>query len=181
MRLFVAVDLPPEAVDLVEGLVRPELSSLRWTTPEQWHVTLRFLGEIPASELDGSRGLLAALGTVPEALTAAGVGRVEAAMGPASAWFPGRQVLQVPVDGLDQLAGAVALVTQAWGEPEQGFRGHLTLARTRARARAPASLAGVALASSWVVPDLVLYSSSLGPGGSHYSALHRVTLPGADA
>ncbi len=178
MRLFVAVDLPPEVVDLVAGLIRPELSSMRWTTPEQWHVTVRFFGEVSSSELEGSDGLLAALGTVPDALKAAGVDRVEAAMGPAAAWFPGRQVLQVPVDGLDELAAAVAMATEAWGEPEQGFRGHLTLARVRARAKGPASLAGVALVSSWVVPELVLYSSALGPGGSRYTALHRVTLPG---
>jgi len=178
MRLFVAVDLPPEVVDLVAGLIRPELSSLRWTTPEQWHVTVRFLGEVSASELEGSDGLLAAVATVPDALKAAGVERVEAAMGPAAAWFPGRQVLQVPVEGLDQVAAAVAMTTEAWGSPEQGFRGHLTLARVRARAKGPPSLAGVALVASWVVPELVLYSSSLGPGGSRYTALHRVALPG---
>lgn len=177
MRLFAAVDLPPEAVDLVTALVRPELPSIRWTTPEQWHITVRFFGEIPGPELDGSAGLLAALDAVPEALKGGGVDRVEAAMGPASAWFPGRQVLQVPVDGLDRLAKTVALVTGAWGSPEQGFRGHFTLARVRARARAPASLAGVSLVSSWSVPELVLYSSTLGPGGSRYRAIHRVALP----
>jgi 2'-5' RNA ligase len=180
VRLFVAVDLPAEVVGHLSGLARPELASLRWTTPEQWHVTVRFLGEVPASDLEGAAGLVAALDTVPDALAAAGVGRVEASLGPASAWFPGRQVLQVPVAGLDELAGAVALVTGAWGDEERGFRGHLTLARARARLRGPASLAGVAVAASWVVAELVLYSSSLGPGGPRYTVLHRVALPGAD-
>lgn len=49
MRLFVAVWPPPGAVDeLGRALVdvRAAVPQLRWTIPEQWHVTLAFLGEV---------------------------------------------------------------------------------------------------------------------------------------
>ena len=35
---------PPEVVARLAALARPTVEGVRWTTPEQWHVTLRFLG-----------------------------------------------------------------------------------------------------------------------------------------
>jgi 2'-5' RNA ligase len=43
-RLFVAVWPPAGVVETLQALERPDIPRLRWTTPEQWHVTLRFLG-----------------------------------------------------------------------------------------------------------------------------------------
>jgi len=172
VRLFVAVGLPESAAAALRALARPGLPGLRWTTPEQWHVTLRFLGEVP-----DPAPVAVALEEVPGALRDGGERRVEAVMGPASAWFPGRSVLQVPVAGLDALAAAVARATAPWGPaPEQPFSGHLTLARTRGRVRGPASLAGVAVAASWPVPAVELVSSTLGPGGSRYAVESLVAL-----
>lgn len=179
MRLFLAVDLPAEVVRDVTGLPRPEDRRVRWTTADQWHVTLRFLGELEPVVLEGPGGLVAALDGLPEASGLAGALPVQAAMGPASAWFPGRRVLQVPVDGLGVLARCVAETTARWGPPpDQPFRGHLTLARARARARGPAGLAGAAVEARWVVPEVVLYRSVAARGGHRYEALHRVALGG---
>ena len=46
VRLFVAVWPPESVVEMLLGLDRPEGPELRWTTEPQWHVTLRFLGEV---------------------------------------------------------------------------------------------------------------------------------------
>ena len=49
MRMFVAA-VPPDHVleDLEEFLaVRREAAAFRWTVPEQWHLTLAFLAEVP--------------------------------------------------------------------------------------------------------------------------------------
>jgi len=64
-------------------------------------------------------------------------------LGAATAWFRGRQILHVPVTGLDALARAVADATVAWGEGADDplFSGHLTLARVRRRQTGPANLA----------------------------------------
>lgn len=174
MRLFVAVD-PPEAVaELLRAVERPGLPTLRWTTETQWHVTLRFFGEVDEEELPG---LSAALDTVPDALSPGEDEDIEVVLGPVSAWFPGRRVLQVPVAGLEELAAAVADVTAAWGEPPEGhFRGHLTLARVKGRRPGPPNLAGHGLSATWPVEELVLYSSALGGTGSVYEAVHRVAL-----
>jgi 2'-5' RNA ligase len=174
VRLFVAVSPPERVLEAVRAVERPPVPALRWTTQEQWHVTLRFLGEVEAPE-----PVIEALGRVPEALAdATAPVDVRATLGPRSAWFDGRQVLQVPVTGLDALARAVAEATAAWGDPakDRPFRGHLTLARVRGRARGPAGVAGAPLAGAWRVDAFGLFTSVLGGGGSRYETLATVSL-----
>lgn len=178
MRLFVAVDVPEPVKALLADLPRPTVASVAWTGPAQWHVTLHFLGEVAPSRVEGPGGLVAALDAVPASL-AEGTGPLPVQLGPAVAWFPGRRVLQIPVHGLESLAAAVARVTANWSAsdpPGQRFRGHVTVARVRGQVRGPLSLAGARVSASWLVGEFVLYSSRLGPGGSRYDALHRVTL-----
>jgi 2'-5' RNA ligase len=52
--MFVAAVPPPEVLeDLEEFLaVRREAGAFRWTVPDQWHLTLAFLAEVPDRSLD---------------------------------------------------------------------------------------------------------------------------------
>lgn len=52
--MFVAAVPPPEALeDLEEFLaVRREAAGFRWAVPEQWHVTLAFLADVPERAYD---------------------------------------------------------------------------------------------------------------------------------
>lgn len=168
MRLFVAVWPPPtvvEAVAAVTSALRtaggPAVDQLRWTAPEQWHVTLRFLGR---ADLDAA---VAAFGTIePPA-------GVEAVLGPATGRF-GRRVLHVPVGGLEALAEAVVRATAGVGEPPEDrvFAGHLTLARARPRGGVDlSSMAGLPVEARWPVEELTLVSSVSGPGGARYGVV----------
>ena len=174
MRLFVAVSLPPDVTTLVSELPRPDLASLRWTTEDQWHITLRFLGEVesPASVAEVLRD-------VPPTLRREGTDDIEASLGAVTAWFRGRRILHVPVAGLDPLAGAVAGATASWGEgtgDDPPFSGHLTLARVRRGGTGPANLAGTPISAEWTVREILLMSSTLGPGGSRYAVVSTVPL-----
>jgi 2'-5' RNA ligase len=54
MRMFVAA-VPPVGVleDLEEFLsVRREAATFRWTVPDQWHITLAFLADVPERSYD---------------------------------------------------------------------------------------------------------------------------------
>jgi len=61
VRLFVAALPDKSTVDRLRGACggwpRPTVAGLRWTGPDQWHVTLRFLGSVDPGEaaaaLDG--------------------------------------------------------------------------------------------------------------------------------
>src|SRR5262245_34664121 len=104
-RLFVAVWPPPDVVDLLAALPRPKVRGVRWTTPHQWHVTLRFLGEADPE-------------TARAALTTLDADGCEAVLGPGASRL-GRGVLAVAVDGLAELAAAVAQATVGIGRPPE--------------------------------------------------------------
>ena len=125
-RLFVAVRPPAEVLERVAALDRLSLPGLRWTTPDQWHVTLRFLGQVDDADAV-VEALTAAVTTAPTA---------EAVLGPATGRFDQR-VLHVPVSGPAGLAGAVVGATAHLGRPaeDRPFAGHLTLARVAKGAR----------------------------------------------
>ena len=152
-------------LDVVSSLPRPDLPGVRWTRPEQWHVTLRFLGDADP-EVVASR-LAPALDRLPGGA---------ASMGPTCALL-GRTVLQVPVAGLEELAAVVGRVTADLGQPPRPgpFHGHLTLARGR---RPPdlRELVGRPASSSWPVSEVTLVSSATGRGGSRYEVVGRWAL-----
>jgi len=164
-RLFVAVWPPRDVVELLAGLPRPEVRGVRWTTPEQWHVTLRFLGE---ADPDAARAALATLDG----------NRCEAVLGPHVSRL-GRSVLVVAVDGLSDVAGAVARATAVIGRPPESrpFRGHLTLARLKDGARLRLR---VDLHARWPVRSVTLVQSRLRPGGAAYEILDEVRLRPVD-
>lgn len=102
---------------------------------------------------------------------------MEAALGPASAWFASSRVLQIPVTGVEALAGAVLEATSRWGRSQEpAFAGHVTLARFRGPGSQPTDLAGMPLRARFDVPEVVLYRSSPGPDGSIYQALFHVPV-----
>jgi RNA 2',3'-cyclic 3'-phosphodiesterase len=152
VRLFVAVDLPPPITQLLEALPRPRRPDLRWTTPAQWHITLRFLGEV-----DEVAEVVEAVGGIAGQFGDRGV---EARLGPATAWFPGRRVLQVPVAGLDEPASLVHELTARWGpDREPRYAGHVTLARVRGRGAGPAALAGAPVEGRFAVTHVTVFAS----------------------
>jgi 2'-5' RNA ligase len=162
-RLFVAV-VPPEGVlDAVAALPRPDADGLRWTTRDQWHVTLRFLGAV--RDVDPVVSALAAMPFV----------RCEAMLGPAIDRF-GRRVLHVPVTGLDALAAAVVSATADFGEPpeDRPFTAHLTIARARSRRGVDLRpFAGVPIAATWAVDEVAVVESHLHPQGARYEIVAR--------
>ncbi|HEX2064544.1 MAG TPA: RNA 2',3'-cyclic phosphodiesterase [Acidimicrobiales bacterium] len=164
MRLFVGVVPPDRVLDEIERLRRPERPGVRWTRRDQWHVTLRFLGEVADPE------------PVAAALDAAPLRRCEARLGPRVRPL-GRQVVCLPVAGLDGLARAVEEATAGFGRPpdDRPFRGHLTLARLRRSAR-PSGLTGDVFEAGFPVADVRLVRSHQTDGGSRYEDLHVVPL-----
>jgi 2'-5' RNA ligase len=166
VRLFVSVQPPDEVLDALAGLARPHARDARWVGRDQWHVTLRFLGEVEDPN------------PVAEALARAPLRAAEAIVGPDAA-SPARRVLYLPVAGLDDLAAGVAVATEGLGgAPEaSSFRGHLTLARAPRRGRLPGGLAARVppFERRFPVTEVRLVRSHLGPDGPHYE--NRAVVP----
>jgi len=180
LRLFVAIDLPEDVREslgrLQTDLRRHDLPGLRWTRPEGVHLTLKFLGETPATSLAAIEGALArAVREIPSFRLALG----------APGTFGGRRgprVLWVDVEGdvkpLQQLQAAVEreLAAAGFAPEERGFSPHLTLARVPQPSppglaeRVSRALAAVAAPRGEIeVTEVVLMRSRLQPGGAVHS------------
>lgn len=61
MRLFIAVNLSTEARDAIQAAIDEfpvKNPPWRWVTPDNWHLTLKFLGEIHAAQLESLNAAL---------------------------------------------------------------------------------------------------------------------------
>ncbi len=166
-RLFVAVWPPAPLIEQLRLMDRPARPGLRWTTEDQWHVTLRFLGELTTPEEEALRGGLAGV--------AAATFAPEATAGPLPR--PLGPVWVLPVAGLDHLAGTVGAATSDVGQPpsHRSYRGHLTLARARHRSLFR-GLPQTDVAGAWAVTEMTLVRSHLGSQGARYDIVGRWPL-----
>lgn len=162
MRLFVAVWPSDEVGATLAGLPRPGVPGLRWTRHDQWHVTLRFLGE---SDQEAAAAALADLAAQPAV----------AELGPVTRLL-GQRIVVVPVDGLDELARTVVAATVGLGgSPEdRPFTGHLTLAR--AKGPVPPGTVGTPITGRFPVGEVCLVRSRTLPEGAAYETLERFSL-----
>lgn len=134
MRLFVAVVPPPEAIqDLAQAVarLRREWPTLRWARPDQWHLTLTFLGSVDDQRLPPLWRRLA------RAASRAAPMRLALTTGGAFGSRRRARVVWVRVDGdrdpLRRLAATTGAAARRCGIPvdDRAYRPHLTLARAR--------------------------------------------------
>jgi 2'-5' RNA ligase len=180
VRAFFAWEPPAGAKQALAALARelrarPDGDAVRWVRPEGYHVTLRFLGNVPTDDVP------ALAKSVEGAL--AGSRRFSVTLGATHA-FPSAQKPRVVVIELEPEAELAALAARveagvvAAGLPaeKRRFRAHLTLGRVRGR-RVPALDAPVPDAGALEVDEVVLFKSDLGAGGSRYTPLAQLPLP----
>jgi 2'-5' RNA ligase len=166
VRLFVAVRPPSGVIDAIAALPRPERHGIRWSRPDQWHVTLRFLGDVDDAA------------PVADALAAglASADPVDVVLGPTTEKL-GRGVLMIPVHGLDDLGATVLDATRdVVPVPEDAFpfRGHLTLARCPRSV--PRWAIGAPIDATWTADEVELVSSRLGGGPPVHDVVARFGL-----
>ena len=183
-RLFFALPLPPPAVRQVVDLVGPlraTFPSTRWTAASTYHLTLLFLGDLPASALEELRAILAvAAGQArPFGLRLEGAGSFGGRGRPRTAWLGLEQGGEQAAAGLaaalqgglvrSRSASMAALVTTA-AEP---FRAHLTVGR-RAEPEVPGALARRLAAQpqiAWRADRIALMRSRLDADGAQHSVV----------
>lgn len=178
MRLFIAIPLAESVrAELVRWATRLRaVTSLRWSAPESWHITLQFLGS--ASE-DQYRCLIARLSGIhaaPFSIRLAGLGVFD------RAGIFHAEVELTPA--LTALQRRVTAATAPCGfEPEtRPYHPHITLARSKGsnRARALRVLQDCIPPKpgfpAFAAPEFLLYESHLSPAGSTYEVRHRFPL-----
>jgi RNA 2',3'-cyclic 3'-phosphodiesterase len=176
IRSFVALALEERvrvALGVLQGQLAPRLAGIRFVRPEGIHLTLRFLGDASAAQLEQLRPLLAkaAAACAPGEAQVGGVGTFPERGSPRVLWLG----LAVPPQVLELQQACERAAGQIGFPPEtRPFRPHLTLGRWRDRAPHP-ELPAVDLGTTRL-ETLVLYESELRRDGASYTALARFAL-----
>jgi 2'-5' RNA ligase len=170
IRLFVGLELPSEARQRLALLSGAGIPGARWVPPENYHLTLRFIGEVPGHVAEEIDLALAALRAPGFTLELAGLGTF-ARSGRATALWAG--VARNPA--LDHLAAKVETAMQRIGlaRERRRFAPHVTLARI---ADAPVEKLAAFVqahnlfrAAPFEVAHFTLFSSLLGKEASVYT------------
>jgi 2'-5' RNA ligase len=151
--LFIAAWPSAETTVRLAGFIRPTEPGVRWVPRDNWHVTLRFIGE---AEID----------QVVSSFEHTGFPRAVARLGPTIERLDRRQLV-IPVEGVDALAESVQAATSDIGEPDRRrFRGHLTIARLKPNAAS--SVRGTHFEAQFDIDEIALVASDLLPSGAVY-------------
>ena len=186
MRLFVAAEIPKELrerLGRLQEVLRSLPLSVRWTSPQGVHFTLRFLGEVGIERLEMIAAVLrpVAASQPPLSLEAGGVGTFpEKGVNPRVIWAGIRGEVEAAVRLQDSIDGGLETIGLA--REERPFRPHLTLGRARGPARGPCRPILERYVSeqlgSFRVGDIVLFESRLSPEGPSYRPIERFPLGG---
>ena len=179
LRLFVAFDVPADVRAGLAEAVEPLRGALggRWTRPENWHVTVKFLGATWPRLLDW---VIEACGTVAPAHSP-----FSSALDGGIGAFPNTRRARVLWAGLADPEGRADALARALDEAlsrefapgKRAFRPHLTVARFQPPAVVEEALGGVEVTSRpFDVDRLVLYRSHLGRPGPRYEPLREFPL-----
>lgn len=176
MRLFAAIPLPSEAHQAVADCLRSlrdEGWPVRWVRDQGLHLTLKFFGEVISDRLETIVEMLGfcVQEVRPMTLAVRGAGVFPVPSRP--------RVIMLDVDApsdLELLQDRIERGGEGIGFPPEGrpFHPHITLGRVREGHRLPAgaleSLDRVSAQAPFVADRLVLYESTLAPGGPRYES-----------
>ena len=179
MRLFVGLAVSEGVREALERLtlrLRAKDDGLRWSTPDQWHVTLVFLGEVDDARRPRLVEELARLRQPGLSLQMARLGVFERT----GILFAEVEVTPELLRLYGAVAGAVRLA--ALEVEERPYRAHITLARSRNRdgrktiERLRRAAEQQRLRERWEAEEFLLYESQLSPSGSRYVVQERFRL-----
>jgi len=186
MRLFVAIPVPDD-IKQYARMMRNELGrarpDIKWVEYENYHLTLKFLGEVEGKKLAAiKRNLQLAGDSVPPFnLSAGGIGFFPNRMRPRVIWMG----IKGELDQAEFLADRVdAYLADMGFEPENNHRLHLTLGRIRSDNGLQSMLNildkmhGKDKLRSFRVEHFHLVESILGSAGPEYVKLEKITLNG---
>jgi RNA 2',3'-cyclic 3'-phosphodiesterase len=183
IRAFIAIEISPATIARIVsaiGELKLKMPGVRWVAPENFHLTVKFLGSIEANRVSALGDALEAVITpFPRCtINAKGLGVFPGLRQPKVLWvgFIG--------DELTRLAVRVETALLALGIPAEprGFSPHLTIGRWRQMH----GLAGNIKQElqQWrdryfgttMVDRVVLFQSELKPAGAVYSQLKKFKL-----
>ncbi len=168
-RLFVGLPLPESYQEALSGLLRELKPAVpgkcSWTKPGNWHVTLKFLGDVPMEILPDVSAALSCVSFKPITFKAGGGGYFPSAERPRVLWAGAAEGGAACSALASDVEAAMAQV--GFAPEERPFSVHLTLARVKS-SRSGADWKkplGIVVKARWpeiVLDRFVLWRSYLG-------------------
>lgn len=189
LRAFLASEIPASLQDEIQAAtadLRKRLGDelIRWVPPRNIHLTLKFLGDVSAGNLDLLKQLLTVEAAQHSAfeIEVAGLGSYPTPRRPRVLWIG----VHAPAALLSlQRAVEAAAARLGYGSPEDhSFSPHLTIGRVRQnistadlqKVRAALEETQIGLLGSARVEAVHLFKSELNPSGSIYTKLFSISL-----
>ena len=189
IRAFIAIPIDPDVRKTIASTQQALANSVperavRWTPPEQIHLTLKFLGEVPVNSLADIQAVLGPIcgSHLSLQLAAATLGCFPNERDPRVLWVG----LTGDLGPLKTLVEQMEKQLSRWVAPEvREFHPHLTIGRiklatpaTRQALRAAMYAHAADSFGSWRVNRVQLFQSELTPTGSRYTVLQAWPLGG---
>lgn len=183
IRAFIAIEIAAATVHriaLAIEALKPHITGIHWVAPTNFHLTIKFLGNIDESKIEPIRQVLTdALRPFQRfTINAKGLGVFPSMKRPRVLW------VGLVGNKLTALAAAVESVLMPLGfaREEKTFTPHLTIGRWRQAERADRALEQEL--KNWrqwdfgatLVDEVILFESVLKPAGAIYNRLKVVTL-----
>lgn len=167
-RLFTGLQVPPDMARQV-ALLRGGLTGARWIEPDDFHITLRFIGDVDDRTAHDVADLLYAVRRKPFEVTLTGLGSFGGDK-PRSLFIavkPSQSLVELQAEQ-ERIMRRVGLAPET-----RKFVPHVTLARlgrdTSARSVADwIAIRGLFATRSFLVPEFALFSSRDSVGGGPY-------------
>ncbi len=182
-RIFLAIDLPK---DLIKAVEKEQLkwmetgAGVKWVSPNQIHLTLKFIGEIAEARLkqliEATEQICKQIQSFP--LSLEGTGAFPSPKRPKVFWLG----VAGDLDMLHSLQESIESGLEKVGFPRENrkFSPHITIARTKREKRLTELLrqmvASQLPSTNFDVKEVVIYQSILGPEGPKYIPLARCPL-----
>jgi 2'-5' RNA ligase len=187
LRAFIAIEVPIEIKKAIAAqsndLQKHAGRSVRWVTPENLHLTLKFLGEISPASVELLCQTLQAECSQhhPFEITVSGLGCFPNSHRPRILWIG----LDVPPE-LNRLQHKLDTATTRLGyaSEDKPFSPHLTLGRVREQAtsaelqnlHSALETLQVGKLGTFTAQSLHLFKSDLKPAGAIYTSLYNLRL-----
>ncbi|MFH0826478.1 MAG: RNA 2',3'-cyclic phosphodiesterase [Candidatus Omnitrophota bacterium] len=184
MRTFIAIELPQEIRESLAQLqdrLKQSHADVKWVDPQNIHLTLKFLGEIDAEQLDKIIRVLeqVCLGKKTFQMRLSSIGAFP------KMHFP--RVLWVSVDKGEsetkEIAAELEEKVSIFGVPKEkrSFSSHITIGRVRSnlfkdKLVNDLKMIGSLEGKEFAVTELTLFKSTLTPKGAAYEALKTASL-----
>jgi len=186
MRLFAAIDVPESVrseLGELSACFRRHGADIKWTQPHQFHLTIKFLEEVPDGALEGLQRALseAASGIKPFLVRLAAIGGFPDLRKPKILWVgadQGRDRMEELFKNIEE-----ALEKEGFERESRPFHAHLTLGRVRGTGGLDPLIGEIkwrnfVSAHRFETDRLMLYRSTLGPGEAVHEVIAHFPLEG---